>query len=265
MSPNPDPIYTADNVRIAYELRWSVAIFWKQPAPSPASWRQPLEQATEPDGVRILDHRFTKDNVSQFLVSTKPHVTPAQCLRSVKGRLQYLVRGALPKAFRRNYSIRSLGSANEKAVTDYVACQMQHHPMADPRVEAILGPLQFADTDVDLTLSRRSSHGEFTYNLHLVAVHQERFAEVRHDALRRTCDMIQAVARKKGHLLSRVGLLVDHVHWTAGCGIDKSPLAVGLGYLNNIAYAHGMAPLFQFGFYAGTFGPYDMNAVRGSS
>src|SRR5438105_7535991 len=96
----PDPIYTADNVRIAYELRWSVAVFWKQPAPLPSSWLQPLQQATEPDGVRILEHRFTKDNVSQFLVSTKPHVAPAQCLRSVKGRLQYLVRGTLPKAFR---------------------------------------------------------------------------------------------------------------------------------------------------------------------
>ena len=47
--------------------------------------------------------------------------------------------------------------------------------------------------------------------------------------------------------------------------VDEAPLAVGLSYLNNIAHAHGMVPLFQFGIYAGTFGPYDMNAVRGSS
>src|SRR5208337_3595514 len=106
----PDPIYTAENVRLAYELRWSVAVFWTQAAPTAASWLGPLQDGTEPDGVRILEHRFTKDNVSQFLVSTRPHVTPAQCLRSVKGRLQHLVRAALPKAFRRNYSIRSLGA-----------------------------------------------------------------------------------------------------------------------------------------------------------
>jgi hypothetical protein len=265
MPPNPNPIYTPDNVRVAYELRWSVAIFWKQPAPSPTSWLQPLQNATEPDGVRVLEHRFTKDSVSQFLVSSKPHVAPAQSLRSVKGRLQYLVRGILPKAFRRNYSIKSLGSANQKAVEAYVAGQVQHHPMADPRVEAILEPLQFADSKLDLSLPRRSSHGEFIYNLHFVAVHQDRFVEVHQDALRRTRDRLLAVALKKGHLLSRIGLLADHVHWTAGCGIDEAPLAVGLGYLNNIAHAHGMVPLFQFSFYAGTFGPYDMNAVRGSS
>ena len=68
---------------------------------------------------------------------------------------------------------------------------------------------------------------------------------------------------RKNYLLSRVRLaLVDHVHWTVGCGIDESPLEAGLGYLNNLAYAQGMRPVFQFGFYVGTFGPYDMNAVR---
>jgi hypothetical protein len=40
-------------------------------------------------------------------------VAPSQCLRSIKGRLQHLVRAALPRAFRRNYSIRSLGTANQ--------------------------------------------------------------------------------------------------------------------------------------------------------
>ena len=155
----PDPIYTADNVRIAYELRWSVAIFWTQAGLATISWLKPLQEATEPDGVRILEHRFTKSNVSQFLVSTKPHVAPAQCLRSVKGRLQYLVRAALPKAFRRNYSIRSLGAGNQGAIEKYVATQLQHHPMADPRIEAMLAPHQFADDLIDLGQTRRSSHG----------------------------------------------------------------------------------------------------------
>ena len=94
----PDPIYTADNLSLAYELRWSVAVFWTHTAPPPASWLPPLQEVTEPDGVRILEHRFTKANVSQFLISTKPHVPPAQCLRSVEGRLQHLVRAAVVSA-----------------------------------------------------------------------------------------------------------------------------------------------------------------------
>ena len=41
---------------------------------------------------------------------TMPSVPPALIAHRVKGRLQYLVRRARPKAFRRNYSLRSLGS-----------------------------------------------------------------------------------------------------------------------------------------------------------
>jgi hypothetical protein len=100
---------------------------------------------------------------------------------------------------------------------------MQHHPMADPRIETLLAPFQFTDDRLDLGRPRRSSHGEFIYNLHLVAVHEQRFAEV---------------------------------------DVAESPLDVGLSYLNNLAYAHGMRPRYQFGYYVGTFGPYDMNAVR---
>jgi REP element-mobilizing transposase RayT len=260
----PEPIYTAANVRLAYELRWSVAVFWAHTAPAPASWLGPLQEVTESDGVRILEHHLTKGNVSQFLVSTKPDVAPADCMHSVKGRLQHLVRGALPKAFRRNYSIRSLGAANQKAIEGYVAAQLQHHPMADPRIDAMLAPFQFADNRLDLGRPRHSSHGEFIYNLHLVAVHEQRFGEARENFRRQTSEMLRGAADRKNHLLSRVGLLPDHVHWTVGCGIEQSPLDVGLSYLNNLAYAHGMRPLFQFGFYVGTFGAYDLNAVRRS-
>ena len=134
--------------------------------------------------------------------------------------------------------------------------------MVDPRIEAMPALYQFANSELDLGRVRRSSHGEFIYNLHFVPVHQQRFVEVREDSFRRTFEMLQGVARKKNHLLSRLGLLADHVHWTVGCDIEESPLEIGLSYLNNLAYAQDMQPLFQFGFYMGTFGPYDMNAVR---
>jgi hypothetical protein len=128
----PDPLYTVDHVRVAYQLNWSLTIFWIQPAPVAQGWLEPLMTATEPDGVRILEHQLIKSNVSQFLVSTKPQIAPAACIRSVKGRLQYLVRAKIPKAFRRNYSITSLGSANAEAMEKYVGSQAEHHPMADP-------------------------------------------------------------------------------------------------------------------------------------
>ncbi len=85
--PDLSPIYTLDNCRAAYQLNWSLTVFWHQ-AVSAADWLGALQAATEPDGVRVLEHRFADETTSQFLVSTKPAVSPHALVRSVKGRLQ---------------------------------------------------------------------------------------------------------------------------------------------------------------------------------
>ncbi len=74
-------------------------------------------------------------------------------------------------------------------------------------------------------------------------------------------DMIRKVARIKGYRLSRGAILADHIHLTLGCPFDVSPADVALGYLNNLAYVHGMKPVFQYGAYIGTFGEYDQRVV----
>src|SRR5262245_803592 len=103
-----EPIYTADNCRFAYQLNWSLAVFTTGVLAEAAEWLDPLKAAVEADGVRILEHRLKDDRAHQFLLSTKPHVSPAQTIRSVKGRLQYLLRSQSPKALRRNYHIHSI-------------------------------------------------------------------------------------------------------------------------------------------------------------
>jgi hypothetical protein len=138
----PAPLYTADNCRSAYQLNWSVSIFWRTSPPRDCQWLDSLKAATEADGVRILEHRLKNVDVSQFLVSTRPDSAPPQIVRSLKGRLQYLLREPLPKAFQRNYSIHSVGSANLAAVEAYVASQLEHHRMADQRVQLRLAKHQ---------------------------------------------------------------------------------------------------------------------------
>ena len=76
--------------------------------------------------------------------------------------------------------------------------------------------------------------------------------------------MILGVAQKKGHRLSRAAILPDHVHLTLGCAINETPEAVAIAYLNNLAYAQGMQPLYRHSYYVGTFGEYDLDAVRRS-
>ena len=34
-----------------------------------------------------------------------------------------------------------------------------------------------------------------------------------------------------------------------------------LGYMNNLAYVHGMKPAFRFSYYVGTFSEYDLGVI----
>lgn len=260
MTP-PEPIYTPENCRPSYHLTWTLSLFWHAPMHD-AGWLEELKAATEKDGVRTLEHRFARPGTSQFLISTSPSVSPASVIRSVKGRLQHIVRGSRPNAFRRNYSIRSLGSAKREVVERYVSSQLDHHQMADPRVQEMLKGSQIHREEVDLSHPRRTSYGEYIYNLHVVIVNDKRWMEVRQEVLAGTHRMLLGTSGKKGHLLSRAGIFADHLHLAVGCGIRESPQEVALGYMNNLAYAQGMRPVFQFGFYVGTFGEYDFGALK---
>ena len=133
------PIYTPDNCNPAYQLNWSLTLFWRvSGAELEPDLISSLKNATEKDGVRILKYRATGSQVSQFLLSTKPNTAPQTAIRSVKGRLQYLVREKYPKAFQRNYSLHSIGSAKREVIEHYVSTQLGHHKMADRKVQARL-------------------------------------------------------------------------------------------------------------------------------
>jgi REP element-mobilizing transposase RayT len=226
-----------------------------------SQWLMQLQAATESDGVRVIKHRTTIGNASQFFVSTNPHVSPSQMIRSVKGRLQYLIQSHQAKAFQRNYAVRSIGAATRSVVEDYVEKQLDRHPMADSRVQNQLQQYQKSFPDVDLSQPVSSPHGQYSFNLHLVLVNDHRWMEIRPAILEKLSRMIDRAASKYGHRVSRVGLLADHVHLTMECLVDQSPEDVALSYLNSLAYAVGMTPNFQFGYYVGTIGEYDRGAV----
>lgn len=259
---SPEPIYTPQNCKPSFKLYWTLALFWRGIPVSAEHWLEELKPLTEKDGVRILEYRFKDGAVSQFLVSTSPEVSPGSVVRSVKGRLQHHIRIQVPKAFKGNYSIKSIGSAKLGAVQGYLDSQLKHHKITDPKVQEKLRKYQVNYPNVDLRLPRYSAHGQFIYNLHLVLVHGGRRRETRDDRLKKSCEMIQRTALKKGHLLSKARLLPDHIHLTLGCDVKESPEDVALGYMNNIAYVHEMKPLFQYSFYVGTFGGYDLGAIR---
>src|SRR5262249_21404467 len=194
-----EPLYTSTNCKAAYQLRWSLALFSATQLPPAERWVHELREVVERDGVRLLESRFQHTCVWLFLLSTQPQVTPPQIVKSVKGRLQNLVRASAPKAFRRNFSLTSVGEARREVVESYVASQLGHHAAADPRVQARLKVFQFVFPEVDPSAEQFSSHGRYVYALHLVLVHESRWREIREDHLSLTRDMFFKVARKKGH------------------------------------------------------------------
>jgi len=256
-----DPIYTPGNTRPAYQLNWALTLFWHGVPLSEDVWSSPLRTATEPDGVRVLKHEVRGAHASHFFVSTEPHVAPSALIRSVKGRLQHAIRRDVPKAFRRNYWLHSIGGAKRETVERYVAAQLGHHQMADPTVQAGLAQYQRAYPEIDLSRRRSSGHGQFWYNLHIVFVNDGRWMEVADERLGAVSGMVEKVARKHGHLLSAATVLPDHTHLTMGCAIDAAPQDIVLSYMNNCAYALGMRAEFQFSYYVGTVGEYDLRAV----
>jgi REP element-mobilizing transposase RayT len=255
-------LYTPENTKHAYQLNWSLTLFHRVLLPPIETWIESLQIATEPDGVRILEARTLNDRSHQFLVSTLPILSPADIVRSIKGRLQYLVRADIPKAFQRNYSIVSVGESNSDCLSNYVANQPSRHPMAAAHTQQRIESFQFLDERLDLSKSRTSSHGHFICNLHIVLENREHLHDTSTRALSSVRDMIVRSCSKKGQLLSRIGLVSNHVHILLGCSVVESPRTVVLSLMNNIAYAFTMKPVLEFSYYVGTFGPYDRGAIR---
>lgn len=162
----PTPIYTGDSCTPAYQLRWSLALFARVDLPPAETWCESLASVTEADDVRLLEHRFKPPNVWLFLLSTKPSVAPPQIIWSVKGRLQNLIQQTHSKAFRRNFSLTSIGDVKREAVEAYVADQLGHHHMVDERVQERLTQFQLTFPDVDLSQPVFSAHGQYIYNIH---------------------------------------------------------------------------------------------------
>jgi len=85
----PSPIYHVETCSISSPLQWRLSAFWRHPMEDDG-WLKELGKATEPDGIRLLGHRFSKPGISQFTISTKPHVTPQLIVQRVKRPLAIL-------------------------------------------------------------------------------------------------------------------------------------------------------------------------------
>ncbi|MFN9717673.1 MAG: hypothetical protein ACK58L_03205 [Planctomycetota bacterium] len=262
MMSAPSPIYTRENTTCAFQLIYSVAVFWKERCPGDL-WLPELQAQCEASQLRILQHRFSTTTCSLFLVSARPNVAATEVVRGVKGRLQALVRASRPNAFQRNYDIHSIGSTSREKTEHYVAGQLQHHAIDQGQIRSCrLDDLQFINPDVVLSRVQFTGHGRYRCNLHLCVRFMDQGVSLSSTSLERVRAMTKLTATRHQLLLSRLGLLTDHLHLVVGIPATRDPASVTLSFMNNIAWEFGMQPVLWRSCYVGTIGEYDLGAIK---
>ena len=254
-------IYLPSNCSTAYQLNWSLSVFGKAGLPSPENVIERLNASLARDDLRILEFRKTQLNVVQFFVSSLTKHSPADIVRLIKGRWQYAARNFQRIEFRRNYCIRSVGSAKSSVLDAYVARQNVKHSMADETVQSMLESLQYYDSSVDNTSIRQSGHGEFLNSLHVVFETSDGWQETNYEPLSAYRTMIIDTCLKHQWSLSRIGLLSNHLHILLSAGIADSPEKVAISLLNALASTQDMRNVFKHSYYVGTYGEFDRGAI----
>lgn len=261
----PKPIYRAHNLTPAYHLRYTWA-GWPSSGTLPASpsggLLDELLRLWETDGLRLLEQKWEPHSVL-LTFSTTPEVSPVLLAARAKGRLQHTLRSAgTPCTFSRKVAVRSVGDNRISDVEQYILKQVPNASYADPRFREALKAFTVDDPSVDLSAPIQSRSGRYWYNLHVVLVVDGRHAVADQARLALIRDHSFQIAEKKGYELSTLSVLPDHWHAALRANIDHSPEEVALVFQNNLAYVLGQVRIWSYNYYAGTFGIYDMNAIR---
>jgi REP element-mobilizing transposase RayT len=199
----------------------------------------------------------------QFTVSTRPDISPVFVAGRVKGRLQYAFRQAGQAVrFQRKLTVRAIGKNRREEVEAYIRRQVAKEALADPKFEGHLAQFTVHDPEVDLSRPATTASGRYWYNLHLVLVVDGRARA--EDAAR--LGLVQhrcfAIAGKKGYRISTLSVMPDHLHVALQGNVEHSPEEIALAFQNNLPYALGNFAVWKNTYYVGTFGEYDMRAVR---
>lgn len=216
----------------------------------------------ESDGLRLLEHRFSPEEV-QATFSVKPTVSPIFFAARVKGRLDHAMRTAgILADFSRKIAMRSIGDNHRSDVEAYIEAQAAKEPLADPAYREVLARFTTVNPRVDLSKPTETRSGRYWYNLHVVLTTEGRWRNGNPGWLEKIRDQSFRIAEKKGYGISRLSPMPDHLHISLRGNLDHSPEQIALAFQNNLAYTLGQVRVWQASYYVGTFGEYDMNAVR---
>ncbi len=260
------PIYTAETIRLIHNLRYDWTGWlkdrhtaWPETLPAALNACRPLWEA---DGMK-LDAWQPRNHQLQCLFTVQPQLSPAQCARLAKGRLQYaLRRQGSPVVFRRNIGFRSLGDNTRNIVADYIKRQAGKSDYVDPRFKTWLEQFNRVAQDVDLAKPAATGHGRYWYGLHLViVVRDRRFPMTRRETFAAVRDHCFRIAGDNVYQVAAVSVMPDHVHLALRGNIEHSPEEIALIYLNGLSTALGSNRCWSDECYVGTFSEYRVNQI----
>lgn len=263
---NVKPIYTPQNMRDpAYQIRYTWSAWPSQghfPREPDPPFLDELESLWETDGIRKLEYRW-QPNLIQFTFSARPQVSPEFLAARAKGRLEHALRtSGLPAKFSRKLAVGTIGDNTQADVEAYIERQVGKEPLVDEAFRNALRQFTIVNPDVDLSAPTVTKRGRYWYNLHLVLIVQERWRINDLKCLAKIRDQCLKLAAYHGYALSRLSIVPDHMHTALRGNIRHSPEQAALKFLNNVAFALGQHGIWEPCYYAGTFGSYNMNAVR---
>lgn len=264
----PAPLYHPHNLNPAYHLRYS----WAGWLSRKSQYTFPVEMNTnilaqttplwEKDGLRILESNWMPDSIL-LTFSTKPAVSPLLLAARTKGRLQHAFRvSGNPCKFSRKVGVRSVGKNQLKDIESYIKNQVQKSSYIDSSFKKKLKQFTFTDKSVDLSLPTATNSGRYWYDLHIVLVVENRYRITEYKKLAIIRDGCIKIAEKRKYRLSGLSVMPEHLHLSLRADIEHSPQDVVLIFQNNLAYMLGQIKVWSHNYYAGTFGIYDMNAIR---
>ena len=264
MPDSTSPLYAADACALAFQLRYAWT-GWPSGDKFDHTLQQLIEDTKslwETDGLRVLQHRWTDDQI-QILFSVTPDVSPLFVATRAKGRLDHAIRTAgetLP--FSRKVALRAVGDNTREDIEGYIRQQVAQERFVDPQFSEMLSQFTVAVNEVDLSQPSETARGRYWFNLHVVLVTDQRYRFTDEKTLQQLFDGVFRIARNKEHLISSLSVMPDHVHIALRPKIDEKPAQVARSYQNNLAYFLNRGRIWEDSFYVGTFGEYTTQAVR---
>jgi REP element-mobilizing transposase RayT len=264
--PLPPP-YIPENLRVVHNLHydWTGCIS-KGHGGFPNTTTEAVNVCVplwEKDGLK-LEKWSVKASTIQILFKALPHVSPQECTRFVKGRLQHVLRKLdTPVKFSRKVGFRSLGDNTRKIVKKYIVRQAQKSNYIDPKFKKWLDQYNFTIPKVQLERPVPTASGRYWYALHLVIVVENRTIPM---TMKKTFDKVAntcfSIARKKGYEIAEMSIMPDHIHISLRGDISSAPELILASFMNNLWKALNVGICWSYECYAGTFSEYRLDQIR---